>query len=134
MQILIVEDDFISRRLLCRYLEPLGNCDMAVNGKEALAAVRSTLESGDHYNLICLDIMMPEMDGHEVLEGVRQLEDQHDIPAEQRCRVVMTSALEKQEIIDKTKDAEADDYIVKPIVRRNFMETLERLGLTAPAD
>lgn len=134
MQILIVEDDFISRRLLCRYLEPLGTCDMAVNGKEALAAVRTTLESGDHYNLICLDIMMPEMDGHEVLEGIRKLEDQHDLPVEQRCRVVMTSALEKQEIIDKTKDAEADDYIVKPIVRRNFMEVLERLRLTAPAE
>jgi len=132
MQILIVEDDFISRRLLCRYLEPFGTCDMAVNGKEALAAVRATLESGDHYELICLDIMMPEMDGQEVLEGVRGLEEKHGIPAAERCRVVMTSALEKQEVIERTRDADADDYIVKPIVKRNFMEVLERLGLTAP--
>ncbi len=65
MRILVVEDDFISRRLLCRFLERFGECDVAINGNEAVNAVEHALQAGAHYDLICLDIMMPEMDGQE---------------------------------------------------------------------
>ena len=47
MHILVVEDDYISRRLLCRYLEPFGECDVAVNGEEAVAAVKRAVEKGE---------------------------------------------------------------------------------------
>ncbi len=133
MQVLIVEDDFISRRLLSRYLEPFGTCDMAINGEEALSAVRAALDGDEHYNLVCLDIMMPGMGGQEVLEEIRALEKQNDIPADQRCKVVMTSALEKQEIIDKAMGSKADGYLVKPIIKCKFLEILEKIGLMEPA-
>ncbi len=129
MQILIVEDDFISRRLLSRYLEPLGICDMAINGEEAIAAVAATIAAGENYHLVCLDIMMPGIGGQEVLEEIRSLERQHGISADQACKVVMTSALEKQEIIDKAMGSSADGFVVKPIVKRKFLEVLEGLGL-----
>ena len=74
MRVLVVEDDFISRRLLCRYLEPHGECDVAVNGNEALSAFKQALSSGQYYDLICLDIMMPGMDGQETLKRMRILE------------------------------------------------------------
>ncbi len=131
MQVLIVEDDFISRRLLSRYLEAIATCDMAINGEEALGAVRATLSSGEHYRLVCLDIMMPGIDGQEVLQGIRALEDEYDVAPADRCRIVMTSALDKQEIIDQTTSALADEYLVKPIIKRNLMDVLGRLGLLA---
>ena len=131
MQVLIVEDDFISRRLLSRYLEAIATCDMAINGEEALAAVRSTLSSGERYNLVCLDIMMPGIDGREVLQGIRALEDEYGLAPAERCRIVMTSALDKQETQGQTTNALADDYLVKPIIKRNLMAVLDRLGLLA---
>lgn len=134
MQILIVEDDFISRRLLSRYLSVLGDCDLAVNGEEALAAVRAALESGEHYDLVCLDIMMPGIDGHEVLAGIRALEDRHGLDGDRRCRVVMTTALEEKHQDQDPDGPQPDDYMVKPIVRRNFLEVIERLGFAVPTE
>ena len=63
MRILIVEDDFICRRLVHDILAPYGDCDVAMNGKEGMKAFKMALNAGKPYNLICLDIMMPEMDG-----------------------------------------------------------------------
>ena len=100
MNILVVEDDFISRRLLCRYLEKIGNCDVAINGAEAVAAVHDALHAQAHYDLICLDIMMPGMSGQEALEAIRKLEIEHDIHVGQGARVIMTTALEDHKALD----------------------------------
>ena len=129
MQILVVEDDFISRRLLCRYLESFGECDVAINGHEAVAAVRTALDNGEHYDLICLDIMMPGKGGQETLEEVRALESKHGIEVGRGSKVIMTSALEDNEIIRQAFNAAADGYVVKPIVKRKFMDALKEVGL-----
>ncbi len=127
MRILVVEDDFISRRLLCRYLESFGECDVAVNGNEALAAVRHALDADDPYDLVCLDIMMPGLSGQETLQELRKLEESHG--AEVRTRVIMTTALEDQESVAKAFAAQADGYVTKPVDKRRFVETLKELGL-----
>ncbi|HEX7501078.1 MAG TPA: response regulator, partial [Polyangia bacterium] len=75
MRILIVEDDMTSRILLRKMLEPFGSCDMAVNGKEAVEAFRQAQEADEPYALVCLDIMMPELDGQEALQAMRAQED-----------------------------------------------------------
>jgi len=75
MKTLIVEDDFTSRLLLQGLLQSYGAVHFAVNGKEAVEAVRLALESDELYDLICLDIMMPEMDGQEALRQIRLMEE-----------------------------------------------------------
>ncbi len=127
MQILVVEDDFISRRLLCRYLEPHGDCDVAINGNEALAAVRHALDTGSNYDLICLDIMMPGITGHEALEQIRALEAERGV--ERGSRVIMTTALEDEKSVQQAYDAAADGYVTKPIDKRRFQKVLQELGL-----
>jgi len=127
MRILVVEDDFISRRLLCRYLDSFGECDVAVNGNEALAAVRQALDAGDPYDLVCLDIMMPGLSGQETLQELRKLEEGRG--GEARTRVIMTTALEDQESVSKAFAAQADGYVTKPVDKRRFVETLSELGL-----
>ncbi|MDX2472253.1 MAG: response regulator [Candidatus Krumholzibacteria bacterium] len=129
MHILVVEDDFISRRLLCRYLEPLGGADVAVNGSEAVEAVRVALASDTYYDLICLDIMMPGMSGQEALGLIRELEEENGLSEGNGAMVVMTTALEDHENIQQAFSSAADGYVVKPIEKRVFMATLVDLDL-----
>ena len=129
MRILVVEDDYISRRLLCRYLEPFGTCEEAVNGHEGVDAVRRAIDAGEHFDLICLDIMMPGMDGQQALVILRQLEAENGRPLGYGAKVVMTSAMEDNQYIIQALNASADGYVTKPIEKWSFIETLKETGL-----
>ncbi len=129
MRILVVEDDYISRRLLCRYLEPYGMCEEAVNGHEAVDAVRRAIDAGEQFDLICLDIMMPGMDGQQALVILRQMEAENGMPIGKGAKVIMTSAMEDNQYIMQALNASADGYVVKPIEKRRFIETLKETGL-----
>ncbi len=93
MRTLIVEDDFTSRLVLQTFLSRYGECHIAVNGKEAVAAFRSALEGGEGYDLVCMDIMMPEMDGREAVNRIRALEQARGIPSTSGAKIIMTTAL-----------------------------------------
>ncbi|HPF69740.1 MAG TPA: response regulator [Candidatus Krumholzibacteria bacterium] len=127
MRILVVEDDFISRRLICRYLESFGECDVAVNGNEAVAAVRQALAGKAPYDLVCLDIMMPGLSGQETLREIRRLEASQG--GGSATRVIMTTALEDKASVAEAFAAQADGYVTKPIDKRRFIETLKDMGL-----
>lgn len=129
MRILVVEDDFISRRLLCRYLEAYGECDVAVNGKEAVAAVRQALDAKENYDLICLDIMMPEMGGQEALTKVREMEEEHGVCLGDGSKIIMTTAMEDSKNVRSAFKSLADGYVVKPIEKKKFIATLQDIGL-----
>ncbi len=75
MKTLIVEDDFICRKLLQTFLSGYGATDVAANGVEALLAVSQAINEDEPYDLICLDILMPELDGHKVLKQIRADEE-----------------------------------------------------------
>jgi len=129
MHILVVEDDFISRRLLCRHLEPLGECDVAVNGEEAVAAVKQAVDQGSHYDLICLDIMMPGMDGHETLKQIRDYEKINDLNIGQGAKVIMTTSVQDHKSIRQAFKSSADGYVVKPVEKKKFLSTLSEVGI-----
>ena len=77
MKCLIVEDNTTARVLMQQYLKNCFSCDVAADGSEAIYAFKAQLEKGDHYDLICLDIMMPGIGGHEALRNIRQIEEEH---------------------------------------------------------
>jgi two-component system chemotaxis response regulator CheY len=129
MRILVVEDDYISRRLLCRYLDSYGVCEEAVNGNEAVDVVRRAISANEYFGLICLDIMMPGMDGQQTLVAIREMEAENGMPLGCGAKVVMTSALEDDQSIMKALNASADGYVAKPIEKRRFIETLKETGL-----
>lgn len=74
MRILLAEDDFVTRKFMMNFLSSYGECDAAVDGMEAVDAYLMALEDGEPYDLACLDIMMPVMDGYQVLRSIRDLE------------------------------------------------------------
>ncbi|MFP4460249.1 MAG: response regulator [Candidatus Zixiibacteriota bacterium] len=129
MRTLIVEDDFVSRNLLNRMLEPFGECDIAVNGKEAVKAFHRALDDENPYDLVCLDIMMPEMDGKEVLETIRDYEIEKEIVGSDNTKIIMTTALDDPKTIMSSFRNQCDAYIVKPIDMKQIIKYLISLKL-----
>jgi two-component system, chemotaxis family, chemotaxis protein CheY len=129
MKTLVVEDDFTSRFLLNTILAPYGECQVAENGREAIAAFRSAREEGRQYDLICLDIMMPEMDGQAALEEIRDLEKAAGIQAGKGVKVIMTTALDDPKNVMKAHYQFCDGYLIKPINKAKLLEHLQHFGL-----
>lgn len=129
MRTLIVEDDFTSRKLLQRILLPYGECDIAVNGLEALDAFKLAKIEKRPYDLICLDILMPNMDGHKVLRKIRETEVISDINEADRVKVVITTALADYKNVKKAMQGKCQAYLLKPIGKRRLLEKLQTLGL-----
>ena len=129
MKTLIVEDDFTSRLLLQEFLGIYGVTHIAVNGKEAMEAVRLSFEADKPYDLICLDIRMPEMDGMEVLRQIRQHEELLSIASARTSRIVMTTAVEDMKnVFDAYKNL-CDGYLTKPIQKAKLLEKLREMKL-----
>lgn len=128
MKSLIVEDDFASRLLMQNFLLPFGGSHVAIHGREAVDAFKAALEEGEPYQLVTLDIMMPEMDGQTVLRNVRALEAQHGIQLGDGAKVIMTTALSDIENKVEAMHESADGYLVKPIDRAKLLTMLRSLG------
>lgn len=129
MKFLIVEDDFTSRLLLQEILKQFGTVHVAVNGKEAVAAVERELKWGDKYDLICLDVMMPEMDGQKALETIRAMEKEKGVYSSEGSRIIMTTALDDSKNIRSAFYNLCDAYLVKPIDKEKLIEEMKKLGL-----
>jgi two-component system, chemotaxis family, chemotaxis protein CheY len=129
MKTLVVEDDFLSRRLLQTILHPYGVCDVAVDGEEALTAFALAWEELKPYDLVCLDIMMPGTDGQETLREIRNREDRMGINADEGVKVIMTTALDDRKNVMAAFRSQCDAYIVKPIERDKVIAET-KLGIT----
>ncbi|MEN8141227.1 MAG: response regulator [Thermodesulfobacteriota bacterium] len=127
MKILIVEDDRIARKVITKYLVKYGKIEVADNGLEALTAFETARQGGEGYDLVCLDIMMPKMNGHETLAAMRQSERAANIAPDKRCTIIMTTALDDSQNILKSFDNDCNGYITKPYSFDKFQTELERI-------
>ena len=131
MKTLIVEDDFTSRLLLQELLKGYGPSHVAVNGKEAVEATRLALEAGEPYDLICLDIMMPEMDGQQALRNIRAQEEARGIISSNGAKIVMTTALGDLKNVSAAYSGLCDGYLTKPIQKAKLRSGLVSMGASA---
>jgi len=129
MKTLIVEDDFTSRLLLQEILKSFGPLHVAVNGQEAVDAVKIALEAKEHYDLICLDIMMPEMDGHEALKQIRDMEMANGIYSKDGAKIMMVTALGDMKNATTAFYNLCDVFLPKPIQKAKLLDELRKLGL-----
>lgn len=129
LKTLIVEDDFTSRLLLQKLLKSYCQSHVAVNGKEAVEAVRAALEADEPYGLIFLDIMMPEMDGQQALREIRASEEAKGILSSNGAKIVMTTALSDMKNLSSAFGSLCNAYMVKPIDKAKLLEELRKLEL-----
>jgi two-component system chemotaxis response regulator CheY len=129
VKILIAEDDFASRKFMLRFLSQYGECDITVDGMEAVDAFTMALESNEPYDLVCLDIMMPALDGYQALKGIRDLEKEKGIPEEKQAKIIMTTALSEGRNVTKAFELGCVAYAGKPIDQTKFENVLKKLEL-----
>jgi two-component system chemotaxis response regulator CheY len=129
MRILIVEDDQTSRFLLEQFLSPYGTCDFAVNGKQAVESYLKAGLADAAYDLICLDIMMPEMDGQAVVKTIREMEETQGISPDHGVKIIMTTALEDPRNVVRAFKSLCDYYLIKPIDKGKLLGCIRNLGL-----
>lgn len=129
VRILIVEDDFASRKMLQKYLTPYGDCDVVVDGQEALDAFNYSLKEDNRYDLICLDIMLPKIDGQDVLKTIRATEKERGIEGLEGVKVIMTTALGDTKNIMAAFRNQCEGYLQKPIERVRLVQEIRKLKL-----
>ena len=129
---LIVDDDEVGRNLVAQHL-PGVHCVQAANGQDAVAKFSTALAAGEPFNLVVLDIMMPEMDGHAAGKAMRQAERDCGIPLAEQARVIMLTARNTpQDVMDSMMQAKSGAYLVKPLEPAKLKESLSKLGLKLP--
>jgi len=128
MRILIVDDELVSRMKMRKILESIGTCETGRNGMQAIAAFRVALESRQPFDLITLDIEMPEMDGTEVLCKIKDIENQGTDPKGEPVKILMvTSQSDKRNVLTCIQ-AGCDNYIIKPFDKKKVFKKLQEVG------
>ena len=125
MKTLIVEDDFTSRLLLQELLKEYGETHIAVDGLEAVTAVRQSVQENEP----CLDIMLPVLDGHQVLKQIRDAEKERDIISSYGAKIIMTTGLRDVKNVMKAYSNLCDGYLIKPIDKGKLLEILNKHAL-----
>ena len=122
LRILLAEDNTVNQRLAVRLLARMGyRADLAGNGLEVLEALQR-----QSYDLIFMDVQMPEMDGLEATRVIHK-----DLAARQRPHIIAMTANAMQGDREECLAAGMDDYLTKPIQVKALHEALERAGLEA---
>lgn len=129
MKTLLAEDDFASRKFMDKYLSQYGECDVTVDGEEAVSAFMMALEDDIPYDLVCLDVMMPVLDGYQVLKAIRDIEKEKKITNDKKVKVIMTTALNEERNVKKAFELGCEAYSGKPIDIEKFEKVLIKLKL-----
>lgn len=133
MKILVVEDDRVSQKVMTKLLSGLGEITTADNGLEGLTQYKKALADGRSFDLIALDIIMPEINGQEVLREIRAIENENGLDESKRVKVVMTTVLADAGTVVTSFDWGCEAYLVKPVDREVLFSELRKLGIEPSA-
>ncbi|WHH61353.1 response regulator [Petroclostridium sp. X23] len=129
MRILIAEDDLASRKFISKFMSSYGECDVTVDGIEAIEAFILGLDSRKPYDLICLDVMMPKVDGIKALKTIRELEEVREIDKSKRAKIIVATALGETNYVMSAFETGMEVYVNKPIDLDKLEEAIQKLGL-----
>lgn len=131
MRCLIAEDDLTTRKILKHFMSAHAEADLAEDGQEAVEKFEAAIDAGTPYDMICLDVNMPRMDGRAALAEIRRIEEERNVAAGQGARVVMiTSDDDAKNVVAAFKKG-AEFYLVKPISKEDVARAVEQVGLAA---
>jgi two-component system, chemotaxis family, chemotaxis protein CheY len=131
MKTLILDDDFAGRLVLQRMVHEYGEVKVAASGTEALKMFVTAHDEGDPFEVIFLDLMLPQMSGQTVLREIRSFEQQKGIAKNRAARILMTTALNDRESVLQAIKYGCDAYLVKPLQPDQVMDYLRKFGKIA---
>ncbi|MGA2890063.1 MAG: response regulator [Terracidiphilus sp.] len=131
MKTLVVEDEFTSRILLQNLLAHYGECHIAVDGQEAVEAFRMALAAAAPYDLICMDIKMPGMNGIEAVRQIRAMETEDGVLSTNGVKIIMQTSVDEPKKVVGSFHALCDAYLVKPIDKVSLLAEIRGMGLIA---
>ncbi len=130
MKILIAEDEMISRKFIYKFMSKYGGeCDLTIDGGEAIDAFMMALDDNEPYDLVCLDIMMPNVDGLKALKIIRDIEVERGVAELDKVKIIMTTALNDVTNVQTAFDTGSEGYAVKPINIQKLTDVMKRLSL-----
>lgn len=127
MRSLVVEDDATNRKLLQTFLSRYGECDIAVDGKEAVDTVDRAHRNHQGYDLVCMDLRMPQLDGQEAIREIRKQEAASGVL--KAAKIIVTTIHTDTEDIATALLGRCNAYLVKPIDTAKLKKELKALGL-----
>ncbi len=128
MRILVVDDEQVSRNVLRKAMESFGPCEEAEGGREATAAFDRAWEESSPFDLLLVDLSMPDMDGREVIQQIRSREESMEVPAAAQAKIVVVTSHSEKDTVLSCLRAGCDDFIVKPFERDVLSAKLAELG------
>lgn len=128
MKVLVAEDDVASGKFMQKLLTKYGEVVLAHDGIAAVDEFVNAINSGEKFDLVCMDIMMPKIDGYKALASIRDAERKLGLARDSRCKVIMISALDEG-FDSKYASDDYEEYICKPIDIIKFDNMIKKLGL-----
>ena len=130
MKALVVDDEVVSRKKMIKILGKYGECEEAENGEEAIEKFSvNTVDGTDSYDLITLDISMPDISGLDVLARIRNIEKEKSVPKENQVKILMVTATSEKETVRLSIEGGCNDYVIKPFNNESMAMKLHRVGL-----
>ena len=126
---LIVDDAPVCRKRMQMLLKDYFDCSFAYNGLEAFKLYKKSVEDGNRFNLIALDIIMPEMNGHEALESIRKFEASCGIKGLDGVKIIMMTTEDSSKHIFSAFREGCEAYVVKSNIDSKLFEEISKLGL-----
>jgi CheY-like chemotaxis protein len=123
MRLLLIDDEPIALTKLELMLTGLGTCDKAVNGVEATAHFVKAIDENKHYDLVTIDIELPDITGLDLLNRFCDLEHKNGIPPSKK---IMVTAHSKVDYVVQARDR-CDAFLVKPLRKLTLLEKIREL-------
>ena len=129
MRFLIAEDDPIGSRILELLLKPYGTCEKALDGEETVSRFLAAQERQEPFKLLFLDIVMPKKHGMEVLEEIRRIERETNVPVSEQVKVIMLTGQADFNQINRAQVLGISNYLIKPFQEDQLVRGLKHIGV-----
>ena len=129
MKILVVDDEVVSRTKMKIIMNQFGACIAVDNGLTAINSFENAMKYKKPFDVVTLDISMPDMDGMEVLARLRQLEVGAGITKEDQSTILMVTGDSDQSTVVESIELGCNGYVSKPFKKEIIVEQLIKLGV-----
>ena len=130
MRFLIIDDDYDVIECLEHITSLCGDVERANNGIEGLLKVEAAFNANLMFNVVLLDVVLPELDGFTIIKHIRYLEETNNIPIEQECKIVVITERYDEPTVLEAVNIGATGIIKKPIQRDEVLANIKRLRIT----